>query len=144
MSGHPLGLIRGRLEPKDTNCGLGKKGHRLCDTRACLCKCHVWNKDERQGTELTRILLDRDEVIALFTTALDAAIARHTAGGFIHPMEGLGSITVEYHELMEAVHERDGRKTRDEALDLAVVAAWLAGSIDNGSAVDPIRRRGHA
>jgi len=43
---------------------------------------------------------------------------------FYSPLEGLGVITEEYHELITAIHENNAVNTAAESLDLAVAAIW--------------------
>lgn len=57
-------------------------------------------------------------------------IAKHGRGLFVGKMEGLGVVTEEYHELIDACRSNNLRDVRDEAMDVAVGALWLYASID--------------
>jgi hypothetical protein len=47
---------------------------------------------------------------------------------FISTHEGLGVLTEEYHELIEAVRSNDHQKVCKEAIDVAVTAAFILAS----------------
>lgn len=67
--------------------------------------------------------MDMFEAIHLVEEELVRASGRH--GGFSSVHEGLGVITEEYHELIEAVRSNDPAKIREEATQLAAMATRM-------------------
>lgn len=84
------------------------------------------SKVERVGTSDH----DRDVMLKEIGRWVARRVKRHGAGAFVGPHEGLGVITEEFHELVEAVQSNDRRRVRAEAIDVAVAGYWLALSID--------------
>lgn len=68
----------------------------------------------------------RKSAVGVFGLELEKRIKRHGEQSFLNRHEGLGTITEEYHELVEAVHRGGSKEIGDEAMDLAIAAFWLA------------------
>lgn len=64
------------------------------------------------------------EIVERFERELRLRIEAKGRGLFYSPHEGLGVVTEEYYELVEAV--REGAGVVDEAVDLSVAALWAA------------------
>lgn len=71
----------------------------------------------------------RDEIADAVVAALGRRVAKHGDGAFVGPHEGLGVVTEEFHELVEACRSNDRRRVRDEAMDVAIGALWMVASI---------------
>ncbi len=60
--------------------------------------------------------------------AVNYRIERHGRGAFAGPHEGLGVITEEFHELVDAVRSNDPKEVQKEAMDVLVGCLWLIAS----------------
>jgi NTP pyrophosphatase (non-canonical NTP hydrolase) len=54
---------------------------------------------------------------------------KHGNGAFVNAQEGLGVVAEEYHELIDAIRSNEIEAIRQEAMDVAVAALWLYGSM---------------
>ncbi len=72
----------------------------------------------------------RERLVVDLCRALASRIKKHGEGAFVGPHEGLAVVTEEFLELGEACRSNDRRRVREEALDVAIAAAWLVASLD--------------
>ncbi len=67
---------------------------------------------------------DVDAALARLKNAILRQMVLKGSTAFDSPHEGLGVITEEYHELIQAIHDNNSVATAKESLDLAVAAVW--------------------
>lgn len=72
----------------------------------------------------------REQLMADVARSLARRVGKHGSGAFLSSHEGLGVVTEEYHELVEAVRSNDRRRVRDEAIDVAIGCLWLVATLD--------------
>lgn len=76
---------------------------------------------------MNRIKLTDEQIDAaydMFDEKLHAVLAKKGLGTFASRHEILGSITEEYKEVVDAVHNKDNVNLQDELLDIAVSAIF--------------------
>lgn len=79
-----------------------------------------------------------EEALQAVKSALLRRMGKHGRGYFIGKMEGLGVVTEEYQELIQACRGATPQYIRDEAMDVVVGALWVYASLSPRSFVrDP-------
>lgn len=71
----------------------------------------------------------REMAWRLLLANLKKRLIQHGDASFAGKHEGLGTITEEYHELVEAVRSNDPNQVINEAIDVAVGALWTAATM---------------
>ena len=66
-----------------------------------------------------------NQALDIIKAGFNRAIEKHGAGAFVGPHEGLGVLTEEYHELIDAVRSNRPDKLREEIVDVAASAIWM-------------------
>ena len=87
---------------------------------------------------ITRIPVTVEHIqvaLNIMTSAISRKIEKHGTGAYISVHEGLGFLTEEYHELVDAAR-RTHEEFTSECLDVAVVCLWTIASMVAGSEAD--------
>lgn len=71
----------------------------------------------------------REMAVNLIWAGLLNRIEKHGENSHASVHEGLGIITVEYHELIEAIHSDHNQLIISEAIDVAVGCLWLVATL---------------